>query len=100
MTGVPSQASTGTFQVDKVPSQADKGPSHVDKEHSSITLCRSALSGRQVALSGHHEAFPNRQNNLLGLLKTIQDPHRLQGALAAHALPHQRIALLGERGTT
>ena len=63
MIGVPSQASTGTFQVDKVPSQADK--SHADKEHPNITLCWNALSGK------HRDLFQVDKSCPLG---TIWDP--------------------------
>ena len=57
-------------------------------------------TGRQGAVSGQHEAFPDRQNDLLGLLRPIQGLRRLaRGPLrAAWALSHQQIALSGLLG--
>ena len=51
------------------------------------------------ALLVQHEAFSDRQNNLLGPFKAIRDPHRsTKGPLrAAQALPHRQIALLGRK---
>ena len=82
-----SKATTGTsskfFQAYKGPSQANSGPHRPTR-----------------ALSGHHEVFLDRQNNLLGLLKPIQDPRRPAKALSEQHRPSHTNILLSwaERG--